>query len=292
MASPSSATHGKFAHIWHVGSSGFVGTGINDLAWGTAFNGDDSAEFEVVIDSTGTPDTFKWRQNGGSWTESVDITGLAQTLDDGQTITFAATTGHTIDDQWAYGNLKDEPCTENGVTAQITDTGLRILNPNTRPVFTDSGGKTVAEISYTDGIAIFGDTVTAVTVTGNGGYIPTAAIKKVGYLVSWSMDFSRAMADTSSTDTDWTTALPGMLSATGSAEKFFIGVNSFFENLLEQKYSFLQLFSYDPDKDRTGDHFSCWATITGFGTNPAIGDAVKETISFQVEGVPAFTANV
>ena len=36
----------------------------------------------------------------GAWTTGVAVTGSAQTLDDGVTVTFAATTGHTLDDQW------------------------------------------------------------------------------------------------------------------------------------------------------------------------------------------------
>src|SRR5262249_27467784 len=56
--------------------------------------------YTVVIDGTGTPDTFKWKLNSGSFTTGVAITGASQTLSNGVTVTFAATTGHALNDQW------------------------------------------------------------------------------------------------------------------------------------------------------------------------------------------------
>jgi hypothetical protein len=47
-----------------------------------------------------SPNTFKWRKNAGSWTTGVAITGAAQTLADGVTVTFSALTGHTLTDTW------------------------------------------------------------------------------------------------------------------------------------------------------------------------------------------------
>ena len=49
---------------------------------------------------TPTANTFKWKKNAGSYTTGVTITGSAQTLTDGVTITFAAALGHTLTDQW------------------------------------------------------------------------------------------------------------------------------------------------------------------------------------------------
>ncbi|MEA2014863.1 MAG: hypothetical protein U9N38_06125, partial [Thermodesulfobacteriota bacterium] len=159
MGSPTIPTHGKLGALYILRPNGFSGSGLNDATWGTAYSAADSAYFEVVIDGVGTggggADTFKWRKDGGAWTTTVDITGAAQTLSDSQTITFAATTGHTADDQWIIGNLKDEPCTEVGDTAQITDTLMRLLNPNSPPTFTDGGGKNVLTTNNTNGTAVF-----------------------------------------------------------------------------------------------------------------------------------------
>jgi hypothetical protein len=84
----------------YVHEVSFTGAGLNDLSTNNVYTGSVDATFEVEIDATGTPDTFRWRKDGGSWTSGVAITGAAQSLSDGVTVTFAATTGHTITDLW------------------------------------------------------------------------------------------------------------------------------------------------------------------------------------------------
>ena len=83
--------------------------GENDLTAGGTFAGTARTLFDVEVDSIGAPDTFKWRKttrdaNGvktvGAWTAGVDMTGLAQTLADGTTVTFAAVNSHTVGDAW------------------------------------------------------------------------------------------------------------------------------------------------------------------------------------------------
>ncbi|MBA7562087.1 hypothetical protein ES695_02140 [Candidatus Atribacteria bacterium 1244-E10-H5-B2] len=75
----------------------FIGDGLNDAI----FTGNVTTSYKIEIDEEGTPDTFKWTDDGGgNWTEDVDITGSAQNLSNGVTITFAATTGHTTGDYW------------------------------------------------------------------------------------------------------------------------------------------------------------------------------------------------
>jgi len=297
MGSPTSPTHGKHGAIYRLRPNGFKGNGLNDVTWGTAFAGAASAHYEVVIDAEGTPDTFKWRKNGGAWTETVAITGAAQTLDDGQTITFAATTGHTLSDQWVIGNLKDEACTESGTEAQITDATRRILNPNSPPTFTDSGGKNVLTIDYTQGKAVFDGNVTIVDVDGNNGFILKSGLEKVGYLIDWNFEISVDMVDISVMGEEWKTAIPGQAGGNGGANAFFIGGDSFFDAFEDcadgsQAYFFLELFNYDPDKDQTGDHFNAWVTFNSFNVNAPIGEVVKEAIGFQLHGIPSFTANV
>ncbi len=56
--------------------------------------------FEIEITASGTPDVFRWRKNGGAWTSGVNITGSAQTLSDGVTITFGGTNTHAPGDKW------------------------------------------------------------------------------------------------------------------------------------------------------------------------------------------------
>ncbi len=296
MASPTSPTHGKHCAIYRFRPDGFKGAGLNDVTWGTGFNDSSSAYYEVEIDAEGTPDTFKWRNNGGEYTTGVSITGSAQTLDTGQTITFAATTGHTLGDRWVIGNLKDEACTESGDEGQITDSTKRLLNPNASPTFSDSGSETVLVLDHVRGNAKFTGNVTVVTATGNNGYIPTLALEKVGYLIDWNLSVNLEMADMSYAGQKWKNSLPGMAGGSGGANAFFIGSDSFFDALKEaaegtEKYYLLQLFHYDPDQDQTGDHINCWATISGIGVNAPIAELVKEAVTFQIHGMVSFTEN-
>ena len=81
----------------------FVGTGLNDAMSGgssTTLAGA-SHTYAVTISATGTPDHFTWTVDGGSSSAPTAITGVPRRLSsNGVTITFAATTGHTLADQW------------------------------------------------------------------------------------------------------------------------------------------------------------------------------------------------
>lgn len=83
-----------------VGAAVFTGGGLNDLTSGGTYTGEKKDVYEVEIDATGTPDTYKWRKNGGAYTSGVSITVSPQTLSDGVTVTFGATTGHTLGNKW------------------------------------------------------------------------------------------------------------------------------------------------------------------------------------------------
>ena len=89
-----------------IGSDTFTGTGLNDLTAAGTFNGTvaDDVDYKVEIDANGTPDTFKWSDDGGStWdVEDVNLTGSAQTLNNGITVTFDANDGHTTGDYWTW----------------------------------------------------------------------------------------------------------------------------------------------------------------------------------------------
>jgi len=301
MASPTAPTHGKLAAIYRLRPNGFKGNGLNDATWGTGFAGAASAYYEVVIDGElaggGGVDTFKWRKNGGGWTAGVDITGAAQTLDDGQKITFAATVGHTAGDQWTIGNFKDEATTEAADEAQITDSDLRLLNPNATPTFTDDGGKNVLIVDHTRGKAAFDGNVGNVDVDGNNGFVVEGGLEKCGYLIDWEYAIDLEMADASRMGQQWKEALPGQAGGEGHANGYFIAVDSFwdaFEDCADttQDYFLLQLFNYDPDQDQTGDHLLVWVSFKAFGAVGQKGEVVKERVEFVMHGIPSFVANV
>jgi len=87
-----------------VATETFTGTGLDDLTSGGTYTGSGESNFRVQIDATGTPDTFKWSNDGGTTWEAtgVNITGSAQSLENGATAAFAATTGHTVGDYWDF----------------------------------------------------------------------------------------------------------------------------------------------------------------------------------------------
>lgn len=79
----------------------YAGSGLNDLSAGGTIDSGTENVFRIVITATGTPDTFKWKADDDEdYTTGVLITGGAQTLSEGLTITFLATTGHTLLDEW------------------------------------------------------------------------------------------------------------------------------------------------------------------------------------------------
>jgi hypothetical protein len=85
-----------------------TGSGLSDIASGGIYTGTDSTRYyRITIDATGTPDTFLWEYStdDSTWTTGaagVSMTGSAQTLDNGVTVLWSATTGHTLNDVWTF----------------------------------------------------------------------------------------------------------------------------------------------------------------------------------------------
>ena len=84
------------------GSTTFNGSGLDDATFGGAYNGSSVLTYRVKIDAAAATDTFTWSDDGGStWDATgVAMTGSSQELNSGITITFAATTGHTLNEYW------------------------------------------------------------------------------------------------------------------------------------------------------------------------------------------------
>ena len=89
----------------------FSGTGLNDLTHlGQATYPDQTlTQFQVKITGIGTPDSFQYSTNGGStWNgTNIAITGAEQSIGGTKDvrIQFGATTGHTLNDRWAWDEL-------------------------------------------------------------------------------------------------------------------------------------------------------------------------------------------
>ncbi len=115
-----------------IGVATFGGSGLSDMTPRGTFSGSSTLNYKVQIDSQGTPDTFKWSDDGGStWDATgVAITGSAQNLNNGVTITFHATTGHTTGGNWIFSafvvtmGVEDLTETHTGKVKQIPAPGI------------------------------------------------------------------------------------------------------------------------------------------------------------------------
>lgn len=92
-----------------IGSPVFTGAGLDDLSVGGIYTGDEDIEYEVEIDAAGAPDTFTWSKDGEVQATGVSITGSEQDLDNGVTVNFDATTGHTLADKWTFTAFSADP---------------------------------------------------------------------------------------------------------------------------------------------------------------------------------------
>ncbi len=91
-----------------------AGSGKNDLTISGDYIGGEFRNYKIEIDGAGSPDTFRWSNDGGStWEAStVSITGDIQDLEDGIKVKFANTTGHDAVapvDTWEFITTVVEP---------------------------------------------------------------------------------------------------------------------------------------------------------------------------------------
>lgn len=80
----------------------FIGSGLDDMSVVGDYTGKTSKTYRVQIDGNGSPDTFKWSDDGGETWEAtgVSIAAPGNELSDGIWIKFDALTGHNIGDYW------------------------------------------------------------------------------------------------------------------------------------------------------------------------------------------------
>jgi hypothetical protein len=117
-----------------VGTPVFSGSGLDDMSAAGTYSYGGHERFEVKISTAAATDKFRWRftatKSGGTkiatWSAEVSITGSAQTLQDGVTITFVATTGHTADDTWTFIAQDAANITDLKVFSFINDSGVNV----------------------------------------------------------------------------------------------------------------------------------------------------------------------
>jgi len=82
----------------------FNGVVLDDLTVGGTFTGHHEMSFVVVVENAAAaPDEVMWSSDGGvTWITGLGMTGGAQTLDEGVTITFGAVNGHADGESWRW----------------------------------------------------------------------------------------------------------------------------------------------------------------------------------------------
>lgn len=86
-----------------VGTATITGAGLDDLTAGGTYAGSKDRNIRVEIDGTGTPDTIKWSDDGGTtWLSKTLALTTTMYLSYGIELTFGATTGHTSGDYWDF----------------------------------------------------------------------------------------------------------------------------------------------------------------------------------------------
>ena len=106
-----------------IGTVSQTGSGLNDISITGTYTGNSPLQMVVRILTTGAQDTYEWSFNGGVTWETTYL--LYNPVDDsitptpmgcgvytlpimGVSISFAAVTGHTLSDQWAF-SLRENP---------------------------------------------------------------------------------------------------------------------------------------------------------------------------------------
>jgi hypothetical protein len=120
-ASSVALTFGASSSVTLVGNTG----GLTGMTAGGTYTGPTQSAYQVYIFANGTPDTFVWAKDNGSFSSPIAITGAPQSLDDGVTITFASTTGNTVGDALGGNNwiISAQPVTTAVATGSLLVVG-------------------------------------------------------------------------------------------------------------------------------------------------------------------------
>jgi hypothetical protein len=164
-----------------INNSTYTGTGLNDLTI-TGYNANTSSgevgrSYKVQIDSTGTPDTFRWSRDGGNnWKEAGKvITGSTQTLEGDIAVTFTATTGHDSSDTWSFSAERwTGGCSNTSYTTQAICEAAGEFWVADREFDIDSAAQAITKT-----IGNFSKGTKAVKLVYKGGYLSTPADLKL-----------------------------------------------------------------------------------------------------------------
>ena len=179
-----------------VGSSG-----LNDATFGGVYTGSTTKTYRVKVTATGTPDSFRYSDDDGSTFSVTDIEMRSdgpQTLAEGITILWGATTGHTLNDQWASTVIV--PLTTLSTPHKMAE--IEVNHPGSSAdikgrliIRTNEGGSISAvSVNTSVGSPNASDFTTSGTYTGGPSpvtyYIKTTDVTSTPHAFAWSTDNS------------------------------------------------------------------------------------------------------
>ncbi len=165
-----------YSFTWGNDSSDLIGVTINSLYTGTGVG-----YYVVEISANGTPDSFRWNKDGGTWSGDIEITGAVQDIAEGITITFPLTTGYSIGQTTTISywgdqtvNLSEWQAGDGTVLSYIDKDGNGFFPNITDGAGIPDGGTTgqvLAKASDTDGDAAWVDPTSGGAAAGVEGSI-------------------------------------------------------------------------------------------------------------------------
>jgi len=146
--------------VFYTSATGTV-LGLDDMTSSGTFTGTANRSFRVQIDGVGTPDTFSWTTSSGTTTIVWNATGAPITsgdivLGEGMLVSFASTTGHTLNDRWDF--ITRRPVEVLALDGSICSSSLSLsgaitLNPpGCTPLLPNSYAGTANEIEAADSV--------------------------------------------------------------------------------------------------------------------------------------------
>ena len=137
--------------------------GLNDMKASGTFSGTANRQFRVQIDNVGTPDTFSWTTSSATTTIVWNQTGVPIApgniaLGEGMLVSFASTTGHTLNDRWDFVAGPKRPVEVLALDGSICssrlnlDTSTTVFPTACTPLLPNSYAATANQIEEEDAV--------------------------------------------------------------------------------------------------------------------------------------------
>ena len=148
----------------HFNASDGAGTGLNDVTIGGVYTGSTTKNYRIKITAAGTPDTFQWSADNGSTYNGthINVTNAGPiTVNEGVSVNFGATTGHTVNEYWKSTVIVP-------LTSLSTPVKMAEIEVNHEGTSADQKARMIIRTNE-------GGAVGTVSVHANGGGSPSAS---------------------------------------------------------------------------------------------------------------------